>query len=136
MILVMVWDKYIRNIISGPIPDGYWYKAGIVSGHTRLICYSMPIYIPISHTQVAPYISVEHTTVDLVPSIPWPCSCSSHLFLHVHEVSQIPMVFHYLPFNNIFEPPYPLVVTKVMFNLYHLRAQIRPIWIILYSFWV
>lgn len=45
---------------------------------------SIPIYIPISHTQVAPYISVEHITLDLITSGP----CSSHLFLHVHEISQ------------------------------------------------
>ncbi len=85
---------------------------------------SIPIYIPMSHTRVAPYISVEHTTLDLEPPLAHVLHIYSFMFMRFPKFQWCFITCLSITF---FKPPYPLVVTKVMFNLYHLRAQIRPI---------
>jgi hypothetical protein len=50
-----VWTWYI----SGFIQDRYWYKTGIASGHTRLIC-SFIRLIPVQYSQAASYIPLQH----------------------------------------------------------------------------
>jgi hypothetical protein len=57
--------RYIPNITSGPIPDWYWYKAGIALGHTRLVGSLLSVLISIPYTHVAPYILVQHWKIPL-----------------------------------------------------------------------
>jgi hypothetical protein len=50
---------YVLGITSGAIPDWYWYKAGIASDHTRLVCSSISVFLPVpSYSQAAPDMQV------------------------------------------------------------------------------
>ncbi len=63
--ILALWHMYTFRVTSAPIPYWYWYnKTDIVSVHAGLVgASSIPVLIPVSHTQVAPWIPVQYRSI-------------------------------------------------------------------------